>query len=57
MFISSDTAEQNWSSVEEQYAAEELEQEFYYGKEELGSTSEYPNAYEEDPQYLQRRWF
>jgi len=58
MFVSSDTANEGWYSVEEQYAAEEeVEQEAYYGEDEQGSASEvYEDAYEEDPRWLQPGW-
>jgi hypothetical protein len=53
LFISSDTVNEGWYETQEQYAAEEMNQELYYGEEDTGSTSEYQDAYEEDPQYLQ----
>ena len=57
MFISSNTAEDEFYAAEEQFGVEEeAEQECYYGKEELGSTSEYQDAYEGGPQYLQQGW-
>jgi len=56
MFISSDTVDEGWYSAEEQYAAEELEQDQFYGEEDPGSASEYQDAYEEDPRYLHGGW-
>jgi len=58
IFVSSDSTNEGWCSAEEQHAAEEeVEQETYYGEDELGSTSEaYEDAYEEAPRWLQPGW-
>jgi len=57
MFVSSDTVnDQEWYANQEQYYVEDQQQQedFYYGDQESGSLSEYQDAYEEDPQYLQQ---
>ena len=50
MFISSDAADEDWRSTEEQCAEEEAEQE-HFG-EDAESDSEYQDAYE----YLRQQW-